>query len=131
METVSPFKIQKTKHSRLINAETNFEFGKLISDHMFICNFQDGVWQRARIVPFQDLQLSPATLALHYGQSLFEGMKAFRMQDDTINIFRIDKHHLRLNRSLARMCMPLIPAQRLGSGSRRQQFVHTSICICE
>ena len=61
------------------------------------------------ITPFENLSLSPATLALHYGQSIFEGMKAFRMNDDRINIFRIEKHYERLSRSLYRMCMPPIP----------------------
>jgi branched-chain amino acid aminotransferase len=59
--------------------------------------------------------LSPVTLALHYGQSIFEGMKAFRMQDGSINIFRIDRHYERLNRSLHRMCMPVIPYELFSS----------------
>jgi branched-chain amino acid aminotransferase len=78
---------------------------------MFVSNYENGEWQRQRIVPFQNLSLSPAAMALHYGQSIFEGMKAFRMIDGSINIFRIDKHHERINRSLSRMCMPSIPEE--------------------
>ena len=63
---------------------------------------------QTEIVPYGDLAMSPAMLALHYGQSIFEGMKAFKMKDGSINIFRIKKHHERLKKSLARMCMPEI-----------------------
>jgi branched-chain amino acid aminotransferase len=76
---------------------------------MFACTYKNGDWQEPQIMPFQNISLSPTTLALHYGQSIFEGMKAFRMQDGRINIFRIDKHHERLNQSLHRMCMPPVP----------------------
>jgi len=110
METIEKIQIQKIKQSRLADGDLEkLEFGKLISDHMFRCHYKNGSWQHASIIPYQDLVLSPLTLALHYGQSIFEGMKAFRMADGSVNIFRIDKHHERLNRSLERMCMPAIP----------------------
>src|ERR1043165_6917457 len=76
---------------------------------MFPGTYKMVEWRKPQIVPFQNLSLAPTTLALHYAQSVFEGMKAFRMQDGSINIFRIDKHHERLNKSLHRMCMPAIP----------------------
>lgn len=85
------------------------QFGQHTSDHMFECTYRNGEWHQPHIRPFQNLSLSPTTLALHYGQSVFEGMKAFRMEDGRINIFRIDKHHERFNKSLARMCMPPVP----------------------
>jgi branched-chain amino acid aminotransferase len=75
---------------------------------MFVCDYLNGEWKEPSIRPFENLSLSPVTLALHYGQSIFEGMKAFYMDDGNINIFRIKKHHERLNRSLERMCMPSI-----------------------
>lgn len=102
--------IRRTKHSRLNEADIQQpEFGSQVSDHMFSCEYRDGAWQERIIMPFQDLSLSPVTLALHYGQSIFEGMKAFRMADGRVNIFRIEKHYARLERSLERMCMPVIP----------------------
>ena len=110
METLLHIPITKTSHSRL--NEVNWkqaEFGKYVSDHMFACTYKNGEWQDPEIVPFQNISLSPTTLALHYGQSVFEGMKAFRMEDGSVNIFRIEKHHARINRSLDRMCMPSIP----------------------
>lgn len=110
METILDIPVRKTLHSRL--GEVNWkqaEFGKYVSDHMFICQYKDGNWQEPRIEPFADISLSPTALALHYGQSVFEGMKAFRMEDGHVNIFRMERHHERLNRSLDRMCMPSIP----------------------
>mgnify|MGYP000576389242 CR=1 FL=1 len=88
---------------------TSLEFGKHIADHMFLADYADGDWQSAKIIPYGNLSFSPAILALHYGQSVFEGMKAFRMKDGKISVFRIEKHWARLNKSLERMCMPEIP----------------------
>jgi branched-chain amino acid aminotransferase len=118
METVtSSFKVTKTKHSKLPEVDFNrLEFGNHFSDHMLIADCLDGKWSEFEIVPFANLSISPATVALQYGQSVFEGMKAFRMEDGSINIFRIDKHYERFNRSLARMCMPQIPYEIFQEG---------------
>jgi len=86
----------------------NLEFGRHVSDHMFMCDYEKGAWQQPRIIPFGDISMSPTALALHYGQSLFEGMKAFRMSDNKICLFRPHKHHERLIKSMERMCMPAI-----------------------
>lgn len=104
--------VQKAQNSRFNEeiVETN-EFGAVISDHMFIADYHDSDWHNPRVIPFSDLTLNPATLALHYGQSVFEGMKAFKMKDGKISIFRIEKHLARLNKSLDRMCMPSIPLE--------------------
>jgi branched-chain amino acid aminotransferase len=110
MTTVTPsFQIEKTKQSRIGEVDfQNLEFGKIISDHMVIADYRNGKWESPRIVPFGDLRMSPAMLSLHYGQAIFEGMKAFLMKDGRINIFRIHRHHERLNKSLSRMCMPTV-----------------------
>ncbi|MES1217291.1 MAG: branched-chain amino acid aminotransferase [Bacteroidota bacterium] len=107
METLTEISIRKTSHPRLNEVDfDNLEFGKHISDHMLVCDYHNNLWHQPKIVPFANLSLRPDTLALHYGQTVFEGMKAFYMQDRRINIFRMDKHHDRFNRSLRRMCMP-------------------------
>jgi branched-chain amino acid aminotransferase len=112
MELVQNIRIQKSKYTGLQDVDfNNLEFGKHVCDHMFTCTYQEGAWQQPHVQPFQSLSLSPLTLALHYGQSIFEGMKAFRMIDGNINIFRIEKHHARLNESLRRMCMPAVPLE--------------------
>lgn len=106
--------IEIVKHlsstSRLASLDlSNPEFGKECSDHMFTAEYEGGQWTKFQIVPFGNLEISPSMLALHYGQSVFEGMKAFRMCDGRISIFRPDRHLARFNRSLDRMCMPQIP----------------------
>ena len=86
----------------------NLEFGKYISDHMVVADYRDKKWHAPVIRPYGEIAMTPAILALHYGQAVFEGMKAFRMTDGSISIFRIQRHHQRLNKSLERMCMPAI-----------------------
>jgi branched-chain amino acid aminotransferase len=104
--------ITRVTHSRISETDfNNLEFGKYLADHMLVADFKDGKWQDPEIVPFADISVSPAMLSLHYGQSIFEGMKAFWMNDGNINIFRPHKHHARLNRSMDRMCMPRIPEE--------------------
>ncbi len=94
---------------RSVKETRTLPFGKVPTEHMFVANYADGAWSEARISPFEDITLSPLALCLHYGQTVFEGMKAFRMEDGRINIFRPDKHHERFVKSLERMCMPAVP----------------------
>ena len=101
--------VERVAKSRLSSIDfNNLGFGVHISDHMLVVDYQLGQWQEPKIVPFGNLELSPAMLALHYGQSVFEGMKAFKNDQGTITIFRPERHHKRLLRSLDRMCMPAI-----------------------
>ena len=102
--------IQKTKHSRIdeISAK-DLQFGKHFSDHMFITEYEDGVWHNPRIVPFGPIPMSPTISALHYGQAIFEGMKAHKNDQGEVLIFRPLENHKRLNSSAKRMCMPEIP----------------------
>lgn len=86
----------------------NIPFGKVISDHMFIADFDGKQWVNPRIEPFHKMEISPANLALHYGQSIFEGMKATKIKNDPV-LFRADMHARRLNVSAERMCMPELP----------------------
>ncbi len=110
MELITEIPVQKTSHSRIKEVDfDHLEFGKYVSDHMLLCEYVHTDWQTPHIVPYADLSLSPSTLALHYGQTVFEGMKAFRMADGRVNIFRIDRHYDRFVRSLERMCMAVIP----------------------
>jgi branched-chain amino acid aminotransferase len=117
MELATEIKIRKTTHSGIKEVDfDHLEFGKYVSDHMLVCDYRDGTWQEPMITPFANLSLSPATLALHYGQTVFEGMKAFRMQDGRINIFRMEKHYDRFVRSLERMCMAVVPKEIFTEG---------------
>ncbi|MBL0743207.1 branched-chain amino acid aminotransferase [Chryseolinea lacunae] len=110
--TIPAFATKRIAKSRISEVDfNNLEFGKYISDHMLMVDYVDGKWQEPTILPFGDIPMSPAMLSLHYGQSVFEGMKAFRNKNGDICIFRPQKHSERLNKSLARMCMPEIPEE--------------------
>lgn len=87
----------------------NLPFGKIISDHMFEVDFDGKQWVNPRISPVERLQIHPMNMALHYGQSIFEGMKASRSKDGTPLLFRPELHAERMNASARRMCMPEIP----------------------
>jgi branched-chain amino acid aminotransferase len=112
MELTTEISIRKSSGSRIHQIDfEHLEFGKHVSDHMLICDYFYGEWREPQIVPFANLSLSPATLVFHYGQTVFEGMKAFQMQNGDINIFRIDKHYDRFVRSLERMSMAVVPKE--------------------
>lgn len=120
MELTQAFAIRPVKHSRIQEVDFNhLEFGKYVADHMLVCDYARGTWNTPAIIPFGDLSVSPTTLALHYGQTVFEGMKAFRMDDGRINLFRIHKHYERLTRSLDRMCMAIVPEEVFVEGLRQ------------
>lgn len=107
MEAIMESPVRRSVQSRLQEVDwTSLEFGKHLADQMLVADYYKEQWHTPQVIPFANLSLSPATLALHYGQSVFEGMKAFRAADGRINIFRIEKHYERLVRSLDRMCMP-------------------------
>ena len=120
METTTAIPIRKTNLSKISEVDfSKLEFGKYIADHMFICDYAIGEWLPPQIIPFSNLSLSPTTLALHYGQTVFEGMKAFKMKNGRINIFRIDKHYDRFVKSLNRMCMAVPPKEIFVEGMVR------------
>lgn len=109
MTTTATIPVTRTAHSQLSQIDfANLGFGNYISDHMFVADYKNGAWSTGEVVPFGPLPMTPAILSLHYGQAVFEGMKAFRMNNGSINLFRPQRHSQRLNQSLARMCMPLI-----------------------
>ena len=102
--------ITKSKNSKISEVDyKNLGFCKYYADHMFICNYNNGSWKNFRIKPFEDLSLSPACTTLHYGQTIFEGLKAYRDNDGKILVFRPEKNFERFNKSAERMCMPSIP----------------------
>ena len=108
----SSITVERTKESRVDAVDfKNLEFGNHLSDHMLVADYEKGKWHAPKIIPFGDIRVSPAMLSLHYGQAVFEGLKAFRTQGGDINIFRPKKHLSRLNRSLDRMVMPQVPEE--------------------
>lgn len=87
------------------------KFGSYYSDHMFVADYRNGAWGECRIVPFESFKMSPAMSVLHYGQSIFEGLKAYSGGNGKVLVFRPIDNFLRMNESAARMCMPDIPEE--------------------
>ncbi len=93
---------------------SNLSFGKHLSDHMFLMDYKaDTGWHNTRIVPYGNFSLDPASACLHYGQAIFEGLKAYRGKDDKIRLFRAGENMDRLNHSAWRMCMPQVDKDEL------------------
>ncbi len=112
MQIIDDIEVHKINHTKIHEVDFNkLEFGKYVSDHMLVCDFINNDWSIPKILPYANLSLSPTSLALHYGQTVFEGMKAFRTADGNINIFRIEKHYERFVNSLQRMCMDVVPKE--------------------
>lgn len=110
-ETID-IKITKAAETKLTVTDfSKLPFGKVFTDHMFLCDYADGEWKNPRIVPYGEILMSPAISALHYGQAIFEGIKAYRLPDKSINIFRADKNLVRFNKSADRMSMPSLPQE--------------------
>ncbi|MBK9273136.1 MAG: branched-chain amino acid aminotransferase [Flavobacteriales bacterium] len=104
--------IHRTERSRLPETDlAHVKFGRVFSDHMFVMDYQDGRWQDARITPFADLVMSPAALVLHYSQTIFEGLKAYRTPEGGVQLFRPQANIARMNHSAHRMCMPQLPEE--------------------
>ena len=102
-------KITKTTKSKLNKIDfSNLPFGTVFSDHMFICNYKDGHWGAAEILPYGPIPMAPGSQVLHYGQSVFEGMKAFKNDSNKLLLFRKEENFKRLNQSAVRLSIPLI-----------------------
>lgn len=111
-QATSFMEIRKTQHSRLPGLDiNNLPFGKVFSDHMFVADYRDGMWQPPGIMPYADLQLSPASSMMHYGQAIFEGMKCYRSDSGEILLFRPTDNQKRLNVSARRMAMQEVPEE--------------------
>ena len=107
---ILPIKINKVSESRINQVDwENLPFGREFSDHMLVMNYSNGKWEAPEIKKFEALKLHPATSVIHYGQSIFEGMKATRSEDGEVLLFRPDMNAKRFAESSERMCMPTIP----------------------
>lgn len=117
MVDLDKISIQKIAKTRISEVDfKNIPFGKVYSDHMFMADYKDGQWQNFRIVPYGYMPMSPATPALHYGQSIFEGLKAYKNENGEALVFRPLANWKRMNVSAERMCMPSIPEELFMDG---------------
>lgn len=101
--------IKKVSESRLTQIDFNYlPFGKIFSDHMLVAEYIDGKWHTPEILPYGKLEYAPSMAAIHYAQSIFEGLKAYYHSNGQISIFRPDENFKRMNRSAERMSMPML-----------------------
>ena len=106
------FIIEKIKESKLSKADfSNLIFGKMFSDHMLVADFVDGKWQQPKIMPYQALAYEPSAKVFHYGQAVFEGMKAYKDTQGNTFLFRPEDNFNRINQSAERLGMPPIPKE--------------------
>jgi branched-chain amino acid aminotransferase len=110
---ISPlFKVTKASSSKLPDIDfNNLAFGANFTDHMFECDFKDGAWQTPTIKPYGDLTMSPAAKVFHYGQAVFEGMKAYKDDAGEVHLFRPQQNIERINKSSKRMAIPEFPEE--------------------
>ena len=107
---MTSIKITKTKNSKLKSVDfSNLGFGKVFSDHMLVCDYINGQWGNAEIIPFQPMSLMPSAKIFHYGQSICEGMKAYKDIELKTWLFRPDENFKRLNKSANRLAIPEVP----------------------
>ncbi len=117
MTSTIDIQIEKIKKSRVSEQDINdVPFGKCFTDHMLVAEYADGKWQNAKIMPYGDVPMSYAMSALHYGQAIFEGMKAYKNDKGEVSVFRAPDNFRRLNKSAVRMAMPEIPEDLFMNG---------------
>ena len=110
-------KIKKIDSSRINSVDfENLNFGAVFSDHMFTCDYVDGNWINPEIVPYQPISVSPASRVFHYGQACFEGMKAFKDDNNDVWLFRPNENYNRIIKSSVRLAMPKFPEELFFEG---------------
>lgn len=112
--------VSKVEHSKLNDLSLeNLPFGKYFTDHMLEADFENGEWKNVEIKPYQPLVLDPSLAALHYGQAIFEGIKAYKDANGNAYIFRPHDNFIRFNVSAERMCMPPVPEEIFMDGMKQ------------
>ncbi|EKY17494.1 branched-chain amino acid aminotransferase [Capnocytophaga sp. oral taxon 324] len=105
-------KIEKVKESRINQIDfSKLSFGKTFADHMFICEYKDEQWQNPTIKPYAPITLEPSASVFHYGQAVFEGMKAYKDDNGHVFLFRPQENYKRINKSCSRLAMPEFPEE--------------------
>ena len=103
-------KITAAQESKINTVDfDNLKFGEIFTDHMFVCDYADGKWKTPEILPYQPIQMDPSSSVFHYGQAVFEGMKAYKDNADGVWLFRPDQNFNRINKSSERLSMPAFP----------------------
>ena len=108
--THNDIEIIKSTTSKIDSVDfQNLAFGNVFTDHMLVCDYKDGKWEKPVIKPYAPFLMDPSSKVFHYGQAIFEGMKAYKDVNDDIWLFRPDQNFERFNKSAVRMAMPEVP----------------------
>lgn len=117
--TLNHLIVEKVKTSKISQVDfNNLPFGEIFTDHMFICDYKNGSWETPRIIPYQPLVLAPSARVFHYGQAVFEGMKAYKDDEGGVWLFRPDENYKRINISSKRLAMPEFPEEYFFEGMK-------------
>ncbi|BFP42274.1 branched-chain amino acid aminotransferase [Flavobacteriaceae bacterium GF1] len=109
--------IEKSTTTKIHEVDfNNLSFGSVYTDHMLVSDYKNGTWSVPKIIPYQPIALDPASKIFHYGQSIFEGMKAYKDQEGQVWLFRPKDNHARLNKSAERMAIPELPQEYFMEG---------------
>ena len=122
MSTIQTNKIEIIKSATSKINDVDFDhlnFGAIFTDHSFECDYTNGEWQKPIIKPYAPFLLDPSAKVFHYGQAIFEGMKAYKDDQDAIWLFRPDENHIRFNNSAIRMAMPEVPEEIFMEGLKQ------------
>lgn len=110
LKTLNEVEINLVTSSKINQVDfENLTFGNIFTDHMLVCDYKNGAWQMPSIVPYAPFMIDPSAKVFHYGQAIFEGMKAYKDQQDAVWLFRPDENYKRFNKSATRMAMPEVP----------------------
>ncbi|WP_340199176.1 branched-chain amino acid aminotransferase [Ascidiimonas sp. W6] len=116
-QTILKIDVEKSKTSKINEVDfENLNFGSIFTDHMFVCDYRDGVWEAPKILPYQSISLDPSARVFHYGQAVFEGMKAFKDDKEKVWLFRPDENFMRINKSSKRLAIPEFPEEYFFEG---------------
>ena len=125
-------KIVRLQDSRINQIDfSNLPFGRVFSDHMFMCTYKDSQWVSPKIIPYAPIEMSPGTQVLHYGQSVFEGMKAFKNKSGEILLFREKDNLQRLNKSAVRLSIPQLDEEIFMEGLKQLLLIDREWCRAE
>lgn len=112
LTTTSNIKVVTAPESKINSVDfENLTFGNVFTDHMLVCDYHDGVWEQPVIQPYEPFTMDPSSRVFHYGQAIFEGMKAYKDANDDVWLFRPDQNFERFNKSAVRLAMPEVPEE--------------------
>jgi branched-chain amino acid aminotransferase len=112
LKTTNEIDIVRVKNSKITEVDfENLAFGNIFTDHMLVCDFKEGKWQKPIIKPYEPFLIDPSAKVFHYGQAIFEGMKAYKDDNNDVWLFRPDQNLDRFNKSAVRMAMPEVPEE--------------------